>query len=313
MNRPESGNEELAVVTNGPVDGAYFGMSFSINPAESSTFARLATLSTQYQRYTFKQIQLTYTPFKGTSQTGEIAITMAPDPTHDVPTNMTEFMGLFGAIRGPVNLPLSYSVPASLFSKALNQYMMKCPLTPSPADDSVINSVGRFYVAVQNVTGGAMMAIGRLAISYDLVLNDPVTQPEGPSLSGEVDLAGALAGVSIDDALVTGYDDGQRGIRPLWWNEALQMWSVRSRYRNMLVAAGETGVPSIFTLTCYQDDPAGVVLAPVTFYDVPGMVSTRSIYVYWLPQNARFRITSNQNLPVIRFTILPCVHDPAGF
>jgi hypothetical protein len=306
MAHTEVGNEELCTINNSPVkDGDFFAASFTINPMEEVTFARLQLLASQYQRYTFQSVEFSYTPFKGTTQTGEIAFAMSPDPTTSVPANMQDLMGLYGAVRGQVNLPFTFSVPFQMFSKALNQYMLKQPTTPYPADDSVINSVGRVYIGIQNVTGGVNIPLGRVSISYRLTLNGPKLDSNANQTSGTYRFPAYASGEpwALEDAT-----DAQlrKDVHALLQNDdSGDLILPRFRFAYLLIvhATANAMNPMALAVVDGNDDP----YVPIKSID-DGLTPNSVMAVYRMNSGAQFAVSATETTASSSITVVPCSH-----
>jgi len=306
MSRIETGNEDLGLVVNSNPSASYQCWSISINPAESANFARLAQLTTQFQRYKFSNIEVVFTPFTGVNQTGEVAFGFSPDPQHKEPKNMTELMGLHGAVRAPVYLPSKFTIPSQLFSKALGMYTVKQMATPATQDDSLINSVGRMYTAIQNCTATAAQPIGRLSCSYRLTLDDPITKPEGTALSGHYDLGEWPHDepISVEDP-VTEYVNAD-GVHPLYVHNG--HLRTRMRYSSVLMLTASSAAAFDFELTDYTDDPAGVVVGASENFSW-GAGPYYRVVMFKLQPSCSFGIVPSETLTSCHVHVFPCVHE----
>lgn len=172
LQRREVGQETIGTVASAPIATAWYVNSFSINPGESDTFARLSSIAQQYQKYACMGISFDYTPNVSTSTAGTIYMGFAADSTTLEPTDSTTFMGLYGAIRGPVWAPLTIRVPTTLLANAMKTYLIKAPTNSSPQADNIQYSVGRIYLAVSGVTA-TNARMGEVGASYNFMMHDP--------------------------------------------------------------------------------------------------------------------------------------------
>jgi len=303
MTRSETGNEELDTVSLYS-NVQFFTSSYSINPVEARTFARLSSIASQYQRYVFQSVVIGYTPTCGTAQHGELAFGFASDPTTTDPADMTEFMGLYGAVRGPINMPLSFSVPAALFSKALSQYMCKGSDTPLPEDDNVLYSVGRFFYATDGNDGVAPIITGRLSISYRVTLNDPIIKTTGPLTGCSMNWDSAI------DTEVLAYDDalvslGPRAIIPAYASPVL--FESRLRCRSLLTASYGYVPEGDCRLVCsVMTNGVLTVLQPA--FEAAGIAEGVTMRVWELPARANFNLVAEGALLDIKVVLCPLPH-----
>lgn len=200
------GQEILTSVYSSSTVNAYSGSSYSLNPIEPDVFCRLSAIASQYQKFALRSVSMAFTPTRGTTQTGRIAIAYAADPTTTIPTTWQDLIGLNGAVESCAWQTLGLTINASQLNKSFSQWLIRLARSPLPEDDNALNSAGRFYVGTTEVDGTSV-SLGTLVIGYSFALFDPkIAPPPSGSTSGE--LAALNTDEEVDYANVTWSDAG---------------------------------------------------------------------------------------------------------
>lgn len=182
--RTENGCDFVDVVrANYEGPDTYNCESYSVNPAETDTFARIPTIAREYQKYKVHKMTLDFVPVKGSAQTGTVCIGLSANPQTPNPEDMTAMQGLYGSVNGPVNVPCSVPFPPSFYSKVMAQYQVKQNQTPLEEDDNPLTSVGRVYVATEGCGEQQSVIVGRLSVTYSITFYDPILEPGGSTCS----------------------------------------------------------------------------------------------------------------------------------
>lgn len=205
-----------------PNDLAPYVDSYSINPAESSTFARLSNIASQYQKYVLNSITLRYVPSCPTTQKGTLYLAPLRDPTSLPPQTVLAMRGLSGCKSCAVRDPMTLTINKAYLSRALNGFYCEPPDGVTPDQDNALRTCGRLCLMLDGVVKNDGI-VGTLSMTYDFQLSDPKTVPEGSALGGyykwdEYD----SASVSLP---TTTYDS--QGGRPALTPFSASMWRKR--------------------------------------------------------------------------------------
>jgi hypothetical protein len=178
-----SGVDWLVDVANNLVGTAPYVESYTINPAEPSSFTRLANIAAQYQKYTFVSLSLIYTNSCPTTQKGTLYVAPLRDPTQKLPLTVAEIRGLSGCKSCSVHDPMTITVNKAQLSAALNGFYCEAPDGVAPSEDNALRSCGRICTLLDGV-GKTDGVVGTLTLRYNFLLSDPKTTVEGAALAG---------------------------------------------------------------------------------------------------------------------------------
>ncbi len=180
-NLVQKGSEWLVDVTpNVDLVNGVYTEAFSINPADPMTFPRLSVLTSQYQKYSLKDLRLVYTPACATTQTGSVYLAIQSDPASVTPTTTLELLGLRGAQRFAPWQPASMPVGDDIMQKAYKNYF--ADNAHHVQDDDPTRTVCKFVLMTENITKGT--TVGSLTIAYNVTLMDPRTDFAANSMAG---------------------------------------------------------------------------------------------------------------------------------
>ena len=194
------GVDWLTDVANTLVENPYVE-SFAINPAEPSSFPRLAHIASQYQKYVFNSVSLVYTPSCATTQKGTLYIAPIRDPTAALPTTVLQMRGLSGCKSSAVRDGMTITFTKAQLSNALNGFYCEAPDGVTPDLDNVTRTCGRMVLMLDGVAKDDGV-VGTLVLRYSFTLSDPKTTPEGAALAGGYRFDGGFTG----DLEPTDYD-----------------------------------------------------------------------------------------------------------
>lgn len=171
--------------------------SYTVNPAEPSSFPRLANIAAQYQRYELQSLQVVYTPTCATTQKGMLYIAPIRDPTSPLPDTVPAMRGLSGCMSCAVRDPMSVTILKSQMSSALNGFYCEAPTGVEPEEDNALRSCGRIAI----MTDGVLKNdgdVGSIIMRYNFILSDPKSAPEGSALSGGLVYTAGFAAGDLD-------------------------------------------------------------------------------------------------------------------
>ncbi|CAA73861.1 capsid protein [Galinsoga mosaic virus] len=166
-NRPFTfGHRELiATISNTvlfQVNGGVGGNLYRLNPANSSLFTWLPSISANFDQYRFLKVWLEYAPFCSTTEAGRVGLYFDKDSQDPEPTDRVELAN-FGHLSETVAWsPIELHLPTD----NVVRYM-----SDSSVSDPKLIDLGQIGFATYG--GGSTNAIGDLFIHYTIELQQP--------------------------------------------------------------------------------------------------------------------------------------------
>lgn len=161
--------ERIANVTsNGTTSGAFKADSYSINPANSTTFPWLSSIAALFDKYKFHKLRFFFINNSPTSIAGNVTMAVDFDTLDSIPANGVAMSNLakftsFAPWKAeelviPVNRPPN------------NTWLFTAGTIPSGADAKTYN-LGNFLISTEGITSTGYLA-GYLCVEYDVELLD---------------------------------------------------------------------------------------------------------------------------------------------
>lgn len=161
--------ERVANITsNGTTAGAFKADSFSINPANSTTFPWLSGIAALFDKYKFHKLKFFFVNNSPTSIAGNVTMAVDFDTLDSAPANGVAMSNLakftsFAPWKAeelviPVNRPSN------------NTWLYTAGSIPSGADAKTYN-LGNFLISTEGLTSTSYL-VGYLCVEYDVELLD---------------------------------------------------------------------------------------------------------------------------------------------